>query len=836
MPRRFLPHTDVGPSLQPLTQVAALAEDARLPLSAQVDALTSALATACGACCLPSPAPQDVRSALLAVADRRAFTAAHPAGAPADPEGLGVEARWVVRDLKLLPGDGGAREDAAQRRARREAALRRQGGIAAVRAALAMSPDAPGAAALLAASLAALDAASVCLGDHDAAAGKARRRREERRAKEAAAGGAGASPDGAPGDCGGDAAGDASAMGASPSSKKAKVVLSDEEKAAKAAEKAAKDAEKAAKDAEKAAKAEEKALKDADKAAKAADKAAKDAKASAAAARQANMMRGFFGAKPPAAPPQASRAAAPSQPAGGASADAEAGVAAVQAGGEALAVATALVASVLPSEGAMAAMDARLARRVDAPPARDVLAAHMCAWRPSGAGAGGRPQARRWGARRASRRDRHFDPLRAGGSSVGVAAVEDDAPAVAAARRKLLQVDTSELRFELGPAAFLAPPTGGPTPLVNHPRPAYWGTWPPDRPKAAAPSLRRGRRPLTLGPGLDYELDSAEEWEEEEPGESLNGDSDGEREEEDPMAVSDIDEGDGFVVADDYLSEDERADDVVPTPGDGEASALMGGCGIESARAKAAERLRAEVDVRAERARKQGKMLIVSSLHVAGAAAAAAPEPDAAAAAAAPISTPPPMAPQATGAHLLQGYAVEAFSKHVIGRPASAADAVAPPSHAPSAAVGGGASGAPEGGSARGRKVSSFPEDLAPALVRLMLASPGVQVVKLTDEFVSGAGAKRATKVATKERVNALGKYEKGRWELGAEALLLIGLTREQADAARPPPPPMQPRAPKPKPAAHEPPLDAAPSAVAPVAEAPVVEAEAEPQAVAMEE
>ncbi|XP_061457502.1 chromatin assembly factor 1 subunit A [Rhineura floridana] len=81
----------------------------------------------------------------------------------------------------------------------------------------------------------------------------------------------------------------------------------------------------------------------------------------------------------------------------------------------------------------------------------------------------------------------------------------------------------------------------------NH-RPAYWGTW--NRESSAI----RPRNPWSKDEKLlDYEVESDEEWEEEEPGESLShsegdDDDDGAEEEE---------EDDGFFVPHGYLSEDE---------------------------------------------------------------------------------------------------------------------------------------------------------------------------------------------------------------------------------------------------------------------------------------
>lgn len=87
-------------------------------------------------------------------------------------------------------------------------------------------------------------------------------------------------------------------------------------------------------------------------------------------------------------------------------------------------------------------------------------------------------------------------------------------------------------------------------------RPAFYGYWPKKSEAVKA------RCPLVKDPELDYEIDSDEEWEEEEPGESLS-DCDKEEEEDENMEenlskVDDEDESeDGFFVPDGYLSENE---------------------------------------------------------------------------------------------------------------------------------------------------------------------------------------------------------------------------------------------------------------------------------------
>ncbi|XP_068449101.1 chromatin assembly factor 1 subunit A [Clinocottus analis] len=84
-------------------------------------------------------------------------------------------------------------------------------------------------------------------------------------------------------------------------------------------------------------------------------------------------------------------------------------------------------------------------------------------------------------------------------------------------------------------------------------RPAYWGTW------SKKSSHISARCPLKQDKDLfDYEVDSDEEWEEEEPGESLSH-SEGEDEEEAGEGGEDDSDDDGFFVPHGYLSDDEGA-------------------------------------------------------------------------------------------------------------------------------------------------------------------------------------------------------------------------------------------------------------------------------------
>ncbi|XP_015117350.1 chromatin assembly factor 1 subunit A [Diachasma alloeum] len=85
-------------------------------------------------------------------------------------------------------------------------------------------------------------------------------------------------------------------------------------------------------------------------------------------------------------------------------------------------------------------------------------------------------------------------------------------------------------------------------------RPPYWGTW---RKKSL---VINPRRPFTKDTKwFDYEVDSDEEWEEEEPGESLRG-SDDEKDEENPDD-NEYDVDNEFMVPHGYLSDEEAQAD-----------------------------------------------------------------------------------------------------------------------------------------------------------------------------------------------------------------------------------------------------------------------------------
>ena len=97
-------------------------------------------------------------------------------------------------------------------------------------------------------------------------------------------------------------------------------------------------------------------------------------------------------------------------------------------------------------------------------------------------------------------------------------------------------------------------------------RPAFWGTGPfPNRPANA--SVVTGRRPFGQEKDVDYEYDSAEEWEGADQGESL---SDEDIDEEDDMPQASDDEDDGFIAGDDEMADEPRHFDAAAIGDDAE--------------------------------------------------------------------------------------------------------------------------------------------------------------------------------------------------------------------------------------------------------------------------
>ncbi|CAH8633102.1 unnamed protein product [Schistosoma margrebowiei] len=88
--------------------------------------------------------------------------------------------------------------------------------------------------------------------------------------------------------------------------------------------------------------------------------------------------------------------------------------------------------------------------------------------------------------------------------------------------------------------------------FVENYRPAYYGTW------RRRSCIVTGRRPFARDDyQLDYSIDSDDEWEEEEPGESITQSDNEDEEEDDDEEKGDEDDDDQFFVPHGYLSDDE---------------------------------------------------------------------------------------------------------------------------------------------------------------------------------------------------------------------------------------------------------------------------------------
>lgn len=144
-------------------------------------------------------------------------------------------------------------------------------------------------------------------------------------------------------------------------------------------------------------------------------------------------------------------------------------------------------------------------------------------------------------------------------------------------------------------------------------RPAFYGVWPKKS------QVVGGRHPFTMDPDLDYEVDSDEEWEEEEPGESLSDcdKDDNECLEEECSRGEDEDESeDGFFVPDGYLSDEEGVQvDKVESP-DAEGSKILSSSAQEGASEEFAVLLRQQKYLHnlTEQALRKNKPLIILNL------------------------------------------------------------------------------------------------------------------------------------------------------------------------------------------------------------------------------
>ncbi|KAL6616531.1 hypothetical protein ACP70R_038801 [Stipagrostis hirtigluma subsp. patula] len=142
-------------------------------------------------------------------------------------------------------------------------------------------------------------------------------------------------------------------------------------------------------------------------------------------------------------------------------------------------------------------------------------------------------------------------------------------------------------------------------------RPAYYGTW---RKKSAVVGPRR---PLKMDPDLDYEVDSDEEWEEEDPGESLSDcEKDSDEAMEEDSKITDEESEDSFVVPDGYLSDNEGIQiESLLDDNDEEASSPPTGQCTEAEELKSFLRQQKVLNTLTEQALRKSHPLVISNIN-----------------------------------------------------------------------------------------------------------------------------------------------------------------------------------------------------------------------------
>ncbi|CAO1942635.1 unnamed protein product [Urochloa humidicola] len=142
-------------------------------------------------------------------------------------------------------------------------------------------------------------------------------------------------------------------------------------------------------------------------------------------------------------------------------------------------------------------------------------------------------------------------------------------------------------------------------------RPAYYGTW---RKKSSAVGPRC---PLKMDPDLDYEVDSDDEWEEEDPGESLSDcEKDSDEVMEEDSKITDEEDEDSFVVPDGYLSDNEGIQiESLLDDKDEEASSLPIGQCTEVEEFRSLLRQQKVLNTLTEQALRKSQPLVISNLN-----------------------------------------------------------------------------------------------------------------------------------------------------------------------------------------------------------------------------
>ncbi|BDA41437.1 probable chromatin assembly factor 1 subunit FSM at N-terminal half [Coccomyxa sp. Obi] len=274
-------------------------------------------------------------------------------------------------------------------------------------------------------------------------------------------------------------------------------------------------------------------------------------------------------------------------------------------------------------------------------------------------------------------------------------------------------------------------------------RPAYYGSW------SRASLTVKGRRPLAKDAELDYEVMSDEEWEEEPEGENL---SDDDMEEEDTDMEDSC--GDGFVVPNGYISEDEGVgsvqqdlDELCAELEDDAMGADMAAGGEAVQR----DRLRL-LNAALDRATRANRPIIISRL---------------------PAPALPSSQDSARTGHLTGDPALLCALQPLV-LTTRVKIRMIPPPEADDAWGGGAADRGAEPATARGRgrPAAQDQEDLTSALVQFLLAHPELKAVaKVTQAFTEAHSERKVVKKWVHGKIKDIAEHSGGVWIIKQSAM-----------------------------------------------------------------
>ena len=292
------------------------------------------------------------------------------------------------------------------------------------------------------------------------------------------------------------------------------------------------------------------------------------------------------------------------------------------------------------------------------------------------------------------------------------------------------------------------------------------------------------RRFAAKHPDLDYDVASDEEWEEEPEGEDLSDADDADDDDDRASGATAATAGDGFLVADDYVS-----------GADGDDSGF-GGAAVSGLPAGASAYMRllaAQLDT----ARRGGRLALVSRLGVGD-----APPPSSTTAhTSAPATTAPTKGVLQCDVALLAALAAVPWRQddgappsHIVVPPPSTEDGGDDRPRSAAGERGASSPGASPSACKRGRAAQA-PTDLVPAL-RAFMARAGADLraaPKLWAAFQAAHPDRKITKAWALDAIKAAGVWKGGRWTLHPEGGAVAAPRRSPGAPSSAPPPLAEP-------------------------------------------